>query len=29
MANITTQTIRVDLSTDKVLPTAFTHQIGG
>ena len=26
MANITTQTIRVDLSTDKVLPTAFTHQ---
>ena len=26
MANITTQTIRVDLSTDKVIPTAFTHQ---
>ena len=26
MANITTQTIRVDLSTDKVIPSAFTHQ---
>lgn len=26
MANITTQTIRVDLSTGKVIPTAYTHQ---
>lgn len=26
MSNITTQTIRVDLSTDKVIPSAFTHQ---
>lgn len=26
MANITTQTIRVDLSTNKVIPTAYTHQ---
>ena len=26
MANITTQTIRVDLSTNKVIPLAFTHQ---
>ena len=26
MANITTQTIRVDLSTLNVIPTAFTHQ---
>ena len=27
MANITTQTIRVDLSTGKVIPTAYTHQM--
>lgn len=26
MANITTQTIRVDLNTGRVMPTAFTHQ---
>lgn len=26
MANITTQTIRVDLNTGKVIPTAFVHQ---
>lgn len=26
MANITTQTIRVDLSTGKIIPTAYTHQ---
>jgi len=27
MANITTQTIRVDLSPDKVIPTAYTHHL--
>lgn len=26
MANITTQTIRVDLNTDRIIPSAFTHQ---
>ena len=26
MANITTQTIRVDLNTGKVMPTAYVHQ---